>query len=415
MKKLVSLALSAVMACGVTAALAGCDGDSNTGAKVEDFEFKPVAASELKVGLICLHDDSSTYDKNFIDAMTAACKEKKVELVKSLNKAEDSSCFDAAEDLVSQGCKVIFADSFGHESYMMQAAAKYPSVQFCHATGTKALTHNLGNYHNAFASIYEGRYLAGVAAGMKLNTLETKKDDAGKAYYQIGYVGAYPYAEVISGFTSFYLGVKSVAKADVKMDVTYTYSWYSPTDEQAGAQFLIGKGAQLISQHADSMGAPNECEAKNIPNVTYNVSTKGECPKTYIAGSRINWEPYFEYMIDCVINGDKIDSDWCGDIATNSVVISGLNQGVAAEGTEAKLKEAIDAFKAGTLKVFATDKFTVDGKKLDQYMADIDGDFKGDTNVIHDGYFDESNAKSFRSAPYFDIIIDGVTNLNKEV
>lgn len=412
MKKLVSLALSAVMACGVTAALAGCDGDSNTGAKVEDFEFKPVAASELKVGLICLHDDSSTYDKNFIDAMTTACKEKKVELVKSLNKAEDSSCFDAAEDLVSQGCKVIFADSFGHESYMMQAAAKYPSVQFCHATGTKALTHNLGNYHNAFASIYEGRYLAGVAAGMKLNTLETKKDAAGKAYYQIGYVGAYPYAEVISGFTSFYLGVKSVAKADVKMDVTYTYSWYSPTDEQAGAQFLIGKGAQLISQHADSMGAPNECEAKNVPNVTYNVSTKGECPKTYIAGSRINWEPYFEYMIDCVINGDKIDSDWCGNITTGSVEVLEFGSAIA-EGTQAAVEEAKAKLEAGTVKVFDTANFTVGGKKLETYKADVKdyGDFAGETEVVLDGVFNES---LFRSAPYFNLIIDGITEWNKK-
>ena len=366
----------------------------------------------MKVGLICLHDDSSTYDKNFIDAMTAACKEKKVELVKSLNKAEDSSCFDAAEDLVSQGCKVIFADSFGHESYMMQAAAKYPNVQFCHSTGTLAHTEKLANYHNAFASIYEGRYLAGVAAGMKLNTLETKKDAAGKAYYQIGYVGAYPYAEVISGFTSFYLGVKSVAKADVKMDVTYTYSWYSPTDEQAGAQFLIGKGAQLISQHADSMGAPNECEAKNVPNVTYNVSTKGECPKTYIAGSRINWEPYFEYMIDCVINGDKIDSDWCGNITTGSVEVLEFGSAIA-EGTQAAVEEAKAKLEAGTVKVFDTANFTVGGKKLETYKADVKdyGDFAGETEVVLDGVFNES---LFRSAPYFNLIIDGITEWNKK-
>ena len=413
MKKLVSLALSAVMACGVTAALAGCDGDSNAGAKVEDYEFKPVAANELKVGLICLHDDSSTYDKNFIDAMTAACDAKGVELVKQLNKAEDSTCFDAAEDLVSQGCRVIFADSFGHESYMMQAAAKYPSVQFCHATGTKALTHNLGNYHNAFASIYEGRYLAGVAAGMKLNTLATKKDDAGKDYYQIGYVGAYPYAEVISGFTSFYLGVKSVAKAEVKMDVTYTYSWYSPTDEQTGAEFLIDKGAQLISQHADSMGAPNACEAKNIPNVTYNVSTKAECPKTYIAGSRINWEPYFEYMIDCVINGDKIDSDWCGNLATGSVEVLEFGSAVA-DGTKEAVAAAKALLEAKALKVFDTSKFTVDkGQKLTSYKADVKdyGDYVGETEVVFDGVFNES---SFRSAPYFNLIIDGITEWNKK-
>ena len=415
MKKLVSLALSAVMACGVTAALAGCDGDNtNTGAKVEDYEFKPVAASELKVGLICLHDEDSTYDKNFIDAMDAACKAKGVTLVKQLNKAEDSTCFDAAEDLVGQGCKVIFADSFGHESYIMQAAAKYPSVQFCHATGTKALTHNLGNYHNAFASIYEGRYLAGVAAGMKLKTLETKTDDEGKAYYQIGYVGAYPYAEVISGFTSFYLGVQSVMEENVsvKMDVTYTYSWYSPTDEQTGAEFLIGKGAQLISQHADSMGAPNACQTAGIPNVTYNVSTKSECPDSYIAGSRINWQPYFEYMIDCVMNGDRIDADWCGNLATGSVEVLEFGS-AAAEGTAEAVAAAKAKLESGEVKVFDTSKFTIDGETLTSYKADVKdyGDYAGETEVVFDGEFNES---LFRSAPYFDQIIDNITEWNKK-
>ena len=413
MKKLVSLALSAVMACGVTAALAGCDGDNaSTGAKVEDYEIKPVAASELKVGLICLHDSDSTYDKNFIDAMDDACKAKGVQVIKQLNKAEDSSCFDAAEELVSQGCKVIFADSFGHESYLMQAAAKYPSVQFCHATGTKALTHTLGNYHNAFASIYEGRYLAGVAAGVKLNTLTPKKDSENKEYYQIGYVGAYPYAEVISGFTSFYLGVKSVAKAEVKMDVTYTYSWYSPTDEQAGAKYLIDKGAQLISQHADSMGAPNECEKNEIPNVTYNVSTKGECPKTYIAGSRINWQPYFEYMIDCVLNGERIDPDWCGNLATGSVEVLEFGSAVA-DGTAEAVAAAKAKLESGEVKVFDTNNFTVGGEKLTSYKADVKdyGDYVGETEVVLDGVFNES---LFRSAPYFNLIIDNITEWNKK-
>lgn len=397
MKKLVSLALSAVMACGVTAALAGCgENDDDT----------------LKVGLICLHDDSSTYDKNFIDAMEAACSKKGVKLIKQLNKAEDSACFDAAEDLVGQGCKVIFADSFGHESYIMQAAEKYPDVQFCHATGTKALTTDLENHHNAFASIYEGRYLAGVAAGMKLNTLTPKKDSENNEYYQIGYVGAYPYAEVISGFTSFYLGVKSVAKADVKMDVTYTYSWYSPTDEQTGAEFLIGKGAQLISQHADSMGAPNACEAKDIPNVTYNVSTEDKCPKTYISGSRINWQPYFEYMIDCVVKGEKIDKDWTGTLATGSVEVLSFGA-AAAEGTEAAVNAAKAKLESGEVKVFDTNNFTVGGEKITSFIADVKdyGDYQPETEVVKDGVLLES---FYRSAPYFTLIIDGITEWNKK-
>ena len=297
---------------------------------------------------------------------------------------------------------------------MKQAAKEFPNVQFCHATGTSGKIAGITNFHNAFASIYEGRYLAGIAAGMKLNEMiKAGKIKAEEAV--IGYVGAYTYAEVISGMTSFFLGARSVCES-ATMKVRYTGSWYDQGKEQEAATALIEKDkCVLISQHADSLGAPTACELAGVPNVSYNGSTYSAGKNSFIVSSAINWAPYFRYIIECVVKGQAIDSDWCGDIATNSVVISGLNQGVAAEGTEAKLKEAIDAFKAGTLKVFATDKFTVDGKKLDQYMADIDGDFKGDTNVIHDGYFDESNAKSFRSAPYFDIIIDGVTNLNKEV
>lgn len=413
MKKLVSLALSAVMACGVAASLAACDNNNSgsSGAKVEDYEFKPVEAKDLKVGLICLHDETSTYDKNFLDAMEKAVEAKGVTLLKQLNKPEDSECYDAAADLVSQGCKVIFADSFGHEAYMMEAAAKYPGVQFCHATGTKSQTHNLGNYHNAFASIYEGRYLAGVAAGMKLKTMAPKEANGSK-YYQIGYVGAFPYAEVISGYTSFYLGVQSVLEETVKMDVTYTYSWYSPTDEQTGAEFLIGKGAQLISQHADSMGAPNACETAGVPNVTYNVSTKEQCPKTYVAGSRINWQPYFEYMIDCVINGEQIKTDWTGNLSTGSVEVLELGS-AAAEGTSAKIDEAKSALEAGTLKVFDTAKFTVGGKTLTSYLADVKdyGDYKGETEAVKNGEFLESY---YRSAPYFNIIIDNITEYNKK-
>lgn len=414
MKKLVSLALSTVMVCGIAASLASCDGSGSSTAKVENYEIKPVAANELKVGLICLHDDSSTYDKNFIDAMVAACEAKKVTLVKKVNIPEESECYDAAVDLVDQGCDVIFADSFGHEDYIMQAAAKYPSVQFCHATGTKAKTHTLGNYHNAFASIYEGRYLAGVAAGLKLKTMDAKTDTDGNSYYQLGYVGAYPYAEVISGFTSFYLGVESVMEENVsvKMDVTYTYSWYDVEAEKTGAEFLIERGAQLVSQHADSMGAPNACKAKNVPNVTYNVSTETSCSGSYVAGSRINWQPYFEYMIDCVINGDQIDTDWCGSTATGSVEVLALGA-AAVEGTEAKLKEVAAQLAAGTLKVFDTSKFTVKGETLTSYLADVKdyGDYAGETQAVSNGEFLESY---YRSAPYFNIIIDGITEHNKQ-
>ena len=383
-----------------------------------DIKSEVTVPDDFKIGMICLHDENSTYDNNFIQALKSVqkgmgLKDDQVVIVTGIG--EDSKCYDTAVDLAkNKGCKVIFADSFGHESFMKQAAQEFPNVQFCHATGTSGKRAGIANFHNAFASIYEGRYLAGIAAGMKLNEMiiagKIKAEEA-----VIGYVGAYTYAEVISGMTSFFLGARSVCET-ATMKVRYTGSWYDQGKEQEAATALIEKDkCVLISQHADSLGAPTACELAGVPNVSYNGSTYSAGKNTFIVSSAINWAPYFQYIIECAVKGQAIDADWCGDIATNSVVLSGINEGVAAEGTEAKIKEAIDAFKAGTLKVFATDKFTVDGKKLDQYLADVDGDFKGETNVVHDGYFDESNAKDFRSAPYFDIIIDGVTNLNKEV
>ncbi len=409
MKKLTALLLALVM----VFALAAC-GSKDEPAPAADGSAaaEPAeAASDLKVGFIFLHDENSTYDKNFMDAAKAACEKLGVAYELRTNIPEGEQCYETAADLADNGCSLIFADSFGHEDFMIQAAKEYPEVQFCHATGTKAHTEGLDNYHNAFASIYEGRFLAGIAAGMKLNEM-IEAGDITADQAKMGYVGAFPYAEVKSGYTSFYLGAKSVCPS-VTMEVTFTNSWYDQTLENEGANKLIKNGCVLLSQHADSMGAPSACEQAGVPNVSYNGSTISAGPNTFIVSSRINWEPYFEYIINCVQNGEAIDTDWTGTIATNSVVLSGLNLGVIAEGTEEAVNAALEGFKNGTLHVFDTSKFTVDGKKLDVYHADIDGDFKPDedVNVIHDGYFDESNAKDFRSAPYFDLIIDGITNL----
>lgn len=371
--------------------------------------------AEFKIGLICLHDENSTYDKNFIDSLKSAAKGMGLtddQVIIVTNIGEDTSCYDTAVDLAkNKGCSVIFADSFGHESFMKQAAKEFPNVQFCHATGTSSKIAGIDNFHNAFASIYEGRYLAGIAAGMKLNEMiKDGKITAEQAI--IGYVGAFTYAEVISGMTSFYLGARSVCES-ATMKVRYTGSWYDQAKEQEAATALIEQDkCVLISQHADSLGAPTACELKGVPNVSYNGSTYSAGETTFIISSAINWAPYFQYIIEQTVKGEAIATDWTGTIATGSVVLSGVNQDVMAEGTMDAINIAIEGFKAGTLHVFDTSKFTVEGKNLTEYLADVDGDFKGETNVIHDGYFDESNAKDFRSAPYFDIIIDGVTNLN---
>ena len=402
-KKIVAVIVAVVLA--VIGVFAACSKPADNGETTE----KAADAKDVKVGFIFLHDENSTYDLNFINAAKEACEELGVEYVLKTNIPESNECYEAAADLVDQGCNIVFADSFSHEDFLIQAAKEFTDVEFCHATGTKAHTENLANFHNAFASIYEGRYLAGVAAGMKLNEIK----EAGKLKGDVpkmGYVGAYTYAEVISGYTSFYLGAKSICE-DVVMDVKFTGSWYDETAEKEAAQALIDSGCDLISQHADSMGAPTACENAGIPDVSYNGSTVSACPNTFIVSSRINWAPYFKHMIECVQKGEAIEADWTGTIATGSVELTEVNEQAAAEGTQAKIDEVKADLEAGKVHVFDTANFTVEGKTLDSYMADVDTDaeFKGDTEVVKDGYFHESEN---RSAPYFNVNIDGITLLN---
>ena len=366
-------------------------------------------ASDIKVGFIFLHDENSTYDLNFMNAAEAACKNLGVEYVFKKNIPEDQKCYDAAAELAEEGCNIIFADSFGHESYIIEAAKEFPDVQFCHSTGTLAHTENLSNYHNAFASIYEGRYLAGIAAGLKLNEMIANGDfTADEA--KMGYVGAFTYAEVISGYTSFFLGARSVCPS-VTMDVTFTGSWYDETAEKEAANTLIKNGCKLISQHADSMGAPTACETAGVPNVSYNGSTVSACPNTFIVSSRIDWTPYYEYAIKAVMNGETIDTDWTGTLKTGSVVLTDVNEKAAAAGTADAIAEAKAKLEDGSLKVFDITTFTVEGKQLDSYMADVDTDkdYTADTEVVKDGAFLES---TYRSAPYFDVQIDGINLLD---
>ncbi len=436
MKKIVALAASAVMALS----LAACGGSSSTGTAESKAETAAESAgtaaettgtkvdkSKLKVGFIFLHDENSTYDLNFINAAKTAAKDLGLsddQIVLKTNVPEGQECYDTAADLADEGCNIVFADSFGHEDYMIQAAKEFPNVQFCHATGTKAHTEGLDNYHNAFASIYEGRYLAGVAAGEKLNSMikegKIKEDEA-----KIGYVGAFTYAEVISGYTSFFLGARSICPS-ATMEVTFTGSWYDETAEKEAANKLISDKCVLISQHADSMGAPTACETAGVPDVSYNGSTVDACPNTYIISSRIDWAPYYEYAIGAVIDGQKIDADWVGDLKTKSVQLTDLNDKAAAEGTQDKIDEAMKGLEDGSIHVFDTSTFTVtvdESKKLNlnakvddkghltSYMADVDTDeaYKGDTEAVSDGYFHESE---YRSAPYFDVQIDGITLLD---
>ncbi len=425
MKKFLALIIALVMALSLVA----CGEQKQPDAPDVPDDGEQQQTASIKVGFITLHDENSTYDLNFINAAKKAIADLGLtedNYILKTNVPEGQECYETAMDMVDKGCNIIFADSFGHEPYMIDAAKENPNVQFCHSTGTRAHTEGLANYHNAFASIYEGRYLAGIAAGMKLNEMiEAGKFTAEEA--KIGYVGAFTYAEVVSGYTSFFLGARSVCPT-VTMEVTFTGSWYDETLEKTGAELLIDRGCKLISQHADSYGAPTACQNAGVPNVSYNGSTKNVGADTYIISSRIDWAPYYEYAIKAVMDGTEIATDWTGTLATGSVVLEELNTDVAAAGTAEAIAAATTKLENGELHVFDVSTFTtraddtmntfkVDFLKVDadghitSYLADVDTDeaYTGDTEVVHDGYFSESEK---RSAPYFDLQIDGIELLN---
>ena len=401
MKKLIAVVLALVM----VFALCAC-GSSSAPAQTASAPAEEAAASDaapIKVGLVALHDENSTYDKNFIDAFKAACDACGVEGLIKTQIPEEAAAYDAACEFADDGCALVFADSYGHQSYILDAAKEYPEVQFVSCTGDTALNDGVANFHNAFASIVQGRYIAGVAAGLKLKEMI----DAGEftaAEAKVGYVGAMTYAEVKSGYTSWFLGVRSIVP-EATMEVVFTGSWYDETLEKEGAQKLIANGCKLISQHADSWGAPTACEEAGVPNVSYNGSTISACPNTFIISSRIDWTPYFTYAIKAVQAGEAFDTDWCGTLETGSVALTDVNEAVAAEGTAEKLAEVKAAILDGSLKVFDCSTWTKDGQNLTSYT---DSWGLNGAEAIENGVFTES---TLRSAPYFDIDIDGITLL----
>ena len=354
-----------------------------------------IPADQIKVGLILLHDENIGYDEIHMNGV--------MEMVKALglteeqysikyNVPETEVCYDKAIELVDEGCDIIFADSFGHESYMLQAAAEHPEVQFCHATGYQAKGSGLTNMHNYFTAIYEARYVSGVVAGLKLNEMiDNGKITAEQAV--MGYVGAYPYAEVISGYTAFYLGARSVCPS-VTMKVTYTNSWADMALEKEAADALIAQGCVLISQHADTTGAPTACQAAGVPCVGYNVSMISVAPDSALTSAAVVWGPYYTYAAKCLIDGEEIATDWCKGYVDGAVEIKELNEKVVAAGTEETVNAVIEKLKNGELHVFDTSTFTVDGKTLE------------DETYVWDGYYHESE---LASAPSFTYIVDGIT------
>jgi basic membrane protein A len=385
MKKIVALVLA--LALCLTAAVSLADG---------------IAKEDIKIGVILLHDEDSGYDLNFINAVKRAQEKLGLsddQVIIERNVDESNDCYEKAIELADEGCAFVFSDSYGHSSFMREAAKARPNCDFISATGDTAVADGIANFHNAFSAIYQGRYLAGIAAGMKLNEMKA----AGKLKGEVptmGYVSAFSYAEMISGYTSFYLGAKSVCP-DVIMKVIQSGEWLHYDKEYNCAKSLIAAGCDLISEHADSLGAPTACEEAGVVNVAYNGSTIEECPNTFLVASLIEWSAFFEYAVNQKVAGEAIVTDWAGDLASGCVQLTAINEAVAAEGTAAAIEEAKAKLISGELHVFDTSTFTVGGETLTTFT--VDG-----KEVVSDGYFHESEVKS---APYFNLTVDGIEML----
>ena len=424
MKKILAVLLAVLML--FTLAACGGNGDNDT---TDPAGNENAGIQDLKIGVVLLHNETVGYDENFMLAINAACDKLGIDKDKNLlmkkDIPEDSACYDACVELVEDGCDLIFADSFGHEEFVIKAAEEYPEVQFFHATGTNAKLAGLDNFHNAFASIYEGRYLAGVVAGLKLNELiESGAITAEEA--KMGYISAKPYAECISGYTSYYLGARSVCPS-ATMTVTYTDSWADLALEQEAAKKLIKAGVVLMSEHADTDGSPMACEDETkagnpLYHVGYNINFNDIAPNANLVSSKIDWTPYFEYIFSAVANGEEVEADYCGTLETGSVRLTEYNDANVTEEMKAKVEEVKAGLLDGSIKVFDTATFTVtpdraenayvtvevdDEGHLTSFIADAvaDAAFTPDTESVIDGEVAES---LHRSAPYFNIIIDGI-------
>lgn len=446
MKKLCSLILVLVMLFSCCLLAVSCN--NNTGdegktpeetdnvVKVDPSTIKGDVKA-IKIGAVLVGDENEGYTYAHMLGIRNAAKaigiDEATQILWKYSIGEDDSCKEACIDLVNQGCDVIFTNSYGHQSFALEVAKANPDVAFVAMTGDTAKAANLDNFSNAFTRVYESRYVSGVVAGLKLKELIDKGELTTEKHpenfdkdgnIKIGYVGAFPYAEVVSGYTAFYLGIKSIV-SNVVMDVRYTNSWFDITAEGTACEALIADGCIIIGQHADSTGAPAAAQAAHedgelVFSIGYNVSMLNVAPDVALTSASNNWDRYYAYALVQIINGEKIATNWSEGYDTGAVACTALNDKIVAEGTADKVAAVIADIKSGKIKVFDTANFTVsaectdgsyatdeNGKVTHAFATDTNGDFVNDADeAIIDGYYHESH---FQSAPSFVLRIDGIT------
>ena len=361
---------------------------------------KESSGASFKVGVIYIGDENEGYTEAHMKGIQEMKKSLGLTDAQVIEKKcipEDEKAYDAAIDLAEQGCKYIIGTSFGHESYLIQVAKEYPDIVFAHATGYQAALSGLKNMHNFMPSVYQSRYVSGVVAGLKLNDMiASGKITAAQA--KIGYVGAYPYAEVVSGYTSFFLGVRSVCPS-ATMEVRYTNSWADMTLEKETAEALIAAKCVLISQHADTTGAPTACEARGVPCVGYNVDMIAVAPNAALTSAALNWGAFYTMSAKAVMAGESFDVDWSKGYSDGAVYTTAINSKVATADAQAKVDAVVNGIINGSVKVFDTATFTVGGKSIETLIAE-GGDFAKYAAYVKDGAFNEQNGFA---APAFDL------------
>lgn len=371
-------------------------------------------SDDVKIGIILLNNDSSFYDLSIMNSAKAAAEKlglKASQLVFKKEVPETRACYDAAADLIDSGCNIIVATALGHEEWMLKAANEYKDIHFCVIGGRTAHTNKLDNFHNAYPYLFEGTYLTGVVAGLKLNE-KIENGEILPTEAILGYVASLPSADTISAYSAFYLGAKSVCGSATMM-VGFTNSHFSLENERTITNNLIDRGAVLISYNTHSEGPSSVCNDRSIPSVSFLEDLSYRYSNTVVSSVEINWTPYFEFLINSIQNKSSIPYDWFGGIQSGAVVIPKINESISSDNTLSYFKEIKAKLVNREIKVFDTSTFTVGNKEITSYLADVHdlGDHTGDTEVIINSIFEESK---YRSAPYFDLAIDGIIRLDKE-
>ena len=349
--KVLALVLVAALALGLCA----CGGSE--GGAAND-------TSSLKIGVIHIGDpaDGSGYSYTHdlgIQGMQKNLGLSDDQIVRKLNVADTdpAATKTAIEECIAEGCNLIFGTSYGYMDTMEALAKEYPDVYFSHGTGYKS---NDTNFNNYFGRIYQARYLAGIAAGLKT---ESNK---------IGYVAAFgtDLAETCSGINAFALGVQAV-NPEAKVYVKTLNSWFDPANETAFADALIDMGCDVIAQHCDTANPQIAAQNKGVFGCGYNSDMTGEAPKAHLTAPIWNWDVYYTTAAQAVIDGKWAEmGNYYGGLKEGFVDVSPLSDN-CAEGTQEAIDQVKELIINGEWDVFSGTKLSFEDGKVVMTEGDI--------------------------------------------